>query len=264
MRTSFNTLTWLLALSVSLSICFSCPAAESAPPTTRPSYECRFTDQPITIDGKIDEKAWAGAQVIDNFRLWWLQGDAQKPRTATRARLLWDRDFLYFAADMDDADLIADRMEHQGMIWQKDVFELFMKPADDKPAYLEFEVNPLNTTLELYFPSRGSGGYFKYKDLTRIQMQAAVALRGTVNQPADKDQGWSVEAKIPWKDLQMIGGRPDVGAVWKFAFCRCDYSTSTGKQEQSSCAPLTKPDFHHFEDYANLQFVGPQKASAAE
>ena len=78
-------------------------------------FECRYTDGPIAIDGKADEAAWKHAQVIDKFSLPWLK-EPRPAKTATRARLLWDRENLYFFADMDDGDLFADVIEHDGKI----------------------------------------------------------------------------------------------------------------------------------------------------
>ena len=76
--------------------------------------ECRWADGPITIDGKADEAAWKNAQVIDNFQMAWLgPGDHPAP-TKTRARLLWDREYIYFFAEMDDSDVFANVKEHNG------------------------------------------------------------------------------------------------------------------------------------------------------
>ena len=248
------------ALALSAQTFAAAPA--SAPATTQSSYECRWTSTPIIIDGSDDDPAWKNAQIIDNFKLWWLQGDARKPHTATKARLLWDRDYLYFYADMEDKDLYANTTEHQGTLWEGDVFELFLKPAVDKPAYYEFEVNPANATLELFLPSRNSGGWLKYKDTTRIEMKTAVRLRGTLNHKEDQDEGWSVEGRIPWRDFAPTGGRPKPGESWTFAFCRNDVSVDKTTSELSSSAPLTKPEFHRYEDYSTLRFIGPEQASA--
>jgi uncharacterized repeat protein (TIGR03806 family) len=87
-----------------------------------------------------------------------------------------------------------------------------------------------------------------------------VVLRGTLNNWKDKDQGWSVEGKIPWKDFMRSGGRPAIDQRWKFALCRYDYSVAFEGPELSTCAPLKSlpnPDFHHHEDYAGLKFIGP-------
>src|SRR5262249_16382721 len=66
--------------------------------------------------------------------------------------------------------------------------------------------------------------------------------------------------RIPWTDFMKTGGRPERGEKWKFALCRYDYSVDFEGPELSTCAPLTKRDFHAFEDYATLTFVGPGKA----
>src|SRR2546423_15448161 len=78
------------------------------------AYDCRWTEKAITIDGKGDEEAWKNAAWVEDFRAWWLPADQQKQFTTTKAKLLWDRDYLYFLADMEDADLYANTKEHQG------------------------------------------------------------------------------------------------------------------------------------------------------
>lgn len=233
----------------------SAAPAEPPLPPMRTTYECRWKSGPITLDGKADEPAWQRGQLIDDFRI--PGPNHRRPHTATRARLLWDRNYLYFTADMDDADVIAKVTEHQGMVWTDDCFELFFKPDDAKPPYYEFEVNPLNTTLELFFPARDAGGYPKFKDTTHIQMKTSVTVRGTPNFSGDKDDGWTVEGRIPWRDFAPTGGPPKPGDVWKLNLCHCDYTSGAEKGDLSSCAPLTRGDFHHYEDYASVKFVGP-------
>ncbi|MCS7046414.1 MAG: PQQ-dependent sugar dehydrogenase [Gemmataceae bacterium] len=233
----------------------------AAPPPT--AYECRFTEGPIVIDGRADEAAWKHAQIIDQFYLPWLGKDARRARTATTARLLWDREYLYFCADMEDADLYADVLEHDGMTWENDVFELFLKPADDKPGYYEFQVNAAGTIMDLFLPRRGAGGYQRFIKDGDFHIDAKVRLRGTLNKWHDRDEGWSVEGRIPWSDLLRTGGRPEPGERWKFALCRYDYSVDFEGPELSTCAPLKSksyPDFHLFEDYATLTFIGPDKS----
>ncbi len=229
-------------------------AAEQAGPPVVRSAECRWAAGPITIDGKLDEPAWQRAQVLKDFAVFWQN---RPPKTATKARLLWDDQYLYFAAEMEDSDLYADIKERNGMIWNNDVFELFFKPAVDKLAYYEFQVNAANTQLELFFPSRGSGGYQRFAPLTKFGMESAVQLQGTLNDWRDEDTGWTVEGRIPLTAFETSGDRPKAGAKWRFALCRYDYSVAFERVETSSTAPLRQPDFHRYEDYGELTFVGP-------
>ena len=228
------------------------PAGRGDPPAGRKA-ECRRAVGPITVDGNIDEKDWALAQELSDFSAHWLK---RKAKTATKARLLWDDTALYFAAEMVDADLYADVKEHNGMCWLNDVFELFFKPSPEKLAYYEFQVNALNTQLELFLPSRGSGGYERFRSAGRLGMVSAVKLRGTLNRWQDRDEGWTVEGRIPWTAFRATGGRPKAGDVWRFALCRYDYSVAFDQPDLSSTAPLTQRDFHRYEDCGELAFVG--------
>src|SRR5438552_15624824 len=217
------------------------------------SAECRWREGPIKIDGQADEDAWSRAQVLQNFVAYWAK---RKPKTGTKARLLWDDKYLYFTADMEDTDLYADIKERNGMTWTNDVFELFFKPKQDRLVYYEFQVNAANTPLELFFPSRGSGGYQRFAPLTRLGMESAVKLDGTLNNWEDRDKGWTVEGRIPWTAFAAAGGRPNPGDKWRFSLCRYDYSAAFDRPELSSTSPLTVSDFHRYEDFGELTFVG--------
>jgi hypothetical protein len=218
-----------------------------------PRTKCHWRINTIKIDGVINEVAWDKAEVIDTFMVSWQN---RKPKTATKARLLWDKDYLYFCAEMEDSDLYADVKEPNGMTWLNDVFELFFQPDSTKLPYYEFQVNAANTPLQLYFPSRGSGGYQRFAPLTPVTLESAVKLHGTLNDHTDKDQGWTVEGRIPWTAFKATGGKPKEGDVWRFALCRYDYSTAFDQPELSTSAPLTQASFHRYEDYAELVFVG--------
>jgi uncharacterized repeat protein (TIGR03806 family) len=238
--------------------------AGPAPAASPTAFECRWAEGPITIDGKADEPVWKNAQVIDHFYLPWTK-DGRRARTATKARLLWDREYLYFFAEMEDTDLYADVKEHDGMLWENDVFELFFKPAEDKPGYYEFQVNAAGAVLDMFLPRRGAGGYRRFVKDGDFHVEAKVRLQGTLNHWQDRDTGWSVEGRIPWRDFLRTGGRPEPDDKWKFALCRYDYSVDFEGPELSTCAPLKgpNPDFHHHEDYATLRFVGEGKRGDA-
>jgi hypothetical protein len=229
------------------------PEKEAKPPPTVRKAECRWAVHPVRVNGVLDDVAWERAQVLTNFAVYWQK---RKPRTATKAMLLWDANYLYFAAEMEDEDLYATVKERNGMTWNDDVFELFFKPRLKNLAYYEFQVNALNTRLELFLPSRGSGGYNRFAGEPALGMESKVVLNGTLNKYDDKDKGWTVEGRIPWTAFKATGGRPKAGARWRFALCRYDYSATLDRPELSSTAPLTQPDFHRYEDYGVLTFVG--------
>lgn len=233
------------------------PAPLKQPPPN--AFECRWTDSPVTIDGQADEPAWLNAQKINAFHLPWLGADARMARTATTARLLWDREFLYFHADMEDSDLFADIREHDGELWKNDVFELFLRPDTDKTGYYEFQTNAAGAKFDAFYPKYDLDTIVKQSKVGAFRMETKVALRGTLNKRDDKDQGWSVEGRIPWTDFARTGGRPVPGEKWKLNLCRFDYHVGWKDAELSCVAPIAKkkipPFFHQTEDYATLAFV---------
>ncbi len=221
---------------------------------TAAELECRWTAIAPVIDGRGDDAVWQGASVSERFVQHWLPG-APASKQRTRVRLLWDREWIYFLAELDDADVTADVREHDGPMWRNDVFEIFLKPSDAHAGYYEFEVNPFGAVLDAFFPDAAI--WRKPGALTdgTFHVDAKVIVRGTLNDPTDRDAGWTVEGRIPWSDFAPTGGRPGPGEVWRLNLTRVD---GTGPaQELSSVAPLTQPSFHRTAEYVPLRFVGP-------
>ncbi|MBI5768633.1 MAG: PQQ-dependent sugar dehydrogenase [Verrucomicrobia bacterium] len=218
------------------------------------ALECRWADTPPVIDGKGDEAVWQRASVISDFKQGWLPG-VPAPRQGTRARLLWDREWIYFLAELDDADVTAEVRAHDGPMWKNDVFEIFLKPSEAHTGYYEFEVNPFAAIVDAFFPDAASRQNPRQLTVGRFHVEARVVVRGTLNDSSDRDAGWTVEGRIPWTDFAPTGGRPGPGEVWRATLTRVDGTGAT--QELSSVAPLAKPSFHRTEDYVPLRFVGP-------
>src|SRR5688572_4911196 len=91
--------------TLSLAAAASVTAAEPAKPVAdkragvelRPSaeVECRWASGPIRIDGRADEPAWIAAAVVEKFTTPWQKGEPAA-LTPWKARILWDRQYLYF------------------------------------------------------------------------------------------------------------------------------------------------------------------------
>ena len=222
-------------------------------------FDCHWADVPIVIDGSDDDPAWKNASIIDRFRI--PTSATPIPRAATRARLLWDRQYLYFFAEMEDRDLFADVDQHDGKTWSNDVFEIFLKPSREATGYYEFQINAAGTEMDMFLPDQKSGGYDSLKSNDPFHWKTQVRRNGTLNKREDRDQSWAVEGRIPWLDLMPTGCRPDIDEVWQLALCRYDY-TLNEKPELSSCAPLTKLDFHRCEDYASVRFASASETNA--
>lgn len=216
--------------------------------------ECRRANVAPVIDGNLDEVAWSHAQSV-TFTMAWMPKGKQAPPRQTKARLLWDDEYLYFAAEMEDTDVFADVTAQDGPLWTNDVFELFFKPSRDKHGYYEFEINAANAKFDMFLPSRGSGGTNRHVKEREFHIESKVAVHGTLNDWKDTDKGWTVEGRIPWSDFTPTGGRPSVGDTWLHALCRYDFSVGLEDPTLSSSAPLQKLSFHRYEDYVPLHFT---------
>jgi hypothetical protein len=228
---------------------------QGKPPEATRSAVCRWAKTAPKIDGKLDDPAWADAVVIDRFPAFWKGQDSGQ---GTRARLLWDKDALYFSATMTDAELKSVGTKRNDHLWEGDVFELFFKPEADKPAYYEFQANPRSVIFEMAWPRRG----YDFETLAAkppMGTMAVAVVEGTLDKPGDRDRGWTVEGKVPWRAFALTGGRPAPGATWLFALCRYDYGPEGTQPVLMSSAPLTQPSFHRHEDYGRLTFEGPAR-----
>jgi hypothetical protein len=252
MRTASRSFTPILVLA---ALAGATGRSSAEPPVTRKA-SCIWAVEAPKLDGQLDDPCWKAARPITDFAALWL-GES---RPGTRARLAWDEKALYYAAEMDDAELRAYGPERNDHLWEGDVFEMFFKPGEDRSEYYEFQVNPLATVFEVAFPKRAPLGR-PFRDEPRLGHEAAVALRGTLDRPGDADEGWTVEGRIPWSAFAPTGGKPKAGDAWRFALCRYDHGPEGTKPVLMSSAPLTKANFHRYEDYGVLTFEGRPAAA---
>src|SRR5947209_3602184 len=61
-------------------------------------YVCHRATEPIRIDGRLDEASWQAVPWSDDFVD--IEGNAKpQPRFRTRAKMLWDDQYFYIAAE---------------------------------------------------------------------------------------------------------------------------------------------------------------------
>jgi lysophospholipase L1-like esterase len=217
-----------------------------------PVFVAKRTAKAPTLDGKADEAEWANAQTIKSFQAFW---SGKKPKLPHEAKIMWDDEALYYYADLSDHYLKAYGKKRNDTLWNGDVFELFFKPSKTEPAYYELQANPLGLILELPFPQKGYS-FEKLAALPHQGMTVAVDIQGSLANPGKNDKKWTVEGRIPWTLFAMTGGKPKAGDVWQFQLSYYDYGPEGTEPELGSCAPLTVPNYHRYEDYAGLRFVG--------
>ena len=200
------------------------PDLEALPFAPR-QFVCYRPSGSLTIDGRLDEPSWKAAAWTDPFVD--ILGDrAPRPRFATRAKMLWDDDYFYFAADIEEPHLWATLTARDSVIFQDNDFEIFIDPDGDTHNYFELEINAFATVWDLMLvqPYRDGGPAIHAWDIAGLK--AAVDARGTINRPDDRDDGWSVEIAIPWRIIdEAAPGRrkPRAGDRWRVNFSRVQW-----------------------------------------
>jgi len=256
----------ILPLLTTLASAQAPPPTSDIPPGPPPkSYDCYHTTIPIQIDGKLDDPAWKSAPWTTDFVD--IEGSAKpKPRYRTRAKILWDDDYLYIAAELTEPDVKATLTEHDSVIFHDNDFEVFLKPpvkteSEDNPGYFEFEINALNTSWDLFLdkPYRFGGKADNSWDIPGLK--TAVAIHGTLNKSIDKDhgrkdKGWTVEIAFPWKAYasRLPVTPPHSGDQWRINFSRVEWKAGQPKEDNWVWSPQGVINMHVPEKWGYLNF----------
>jgi len=214
-------------------------------------YDCLRTDIPIVVDGKLDEEVWQRVEWSTPF----VKMDTGAPvELDSRVALLWDDECLYAAFKYEDHEIWGTHVEHHDHVYHNDSdAEIFV---EGDGGYYELGVNAINTMYEvfwtwleplverrdcerldplfrtenfLYFlPRLGEPlGRFGEMDWELAALRHAVQVDGSLNCPAIKDKGWTVEFALPWEGLKTLSGArnipPKDGDVWRIGASRCQH-----------------------------------------
>jgi serine/threonine protein kinase len=152
------------------------PPAEPLPPSATEISAMRV-DQPPTIDGRLDFDAegWSRAQALVYAVHPQVNGS-----TTVLVRLLWDDEYLYAGFDVNDTQVES---SSAATPWDSDSVSIIVGEG----RLQEYRHSlPANGNQ-----SPGSGYYLKGKT--------------TFDDPADQDEGYSVEMRIPWFTTPFAG-----------------------------------------------------------
>jgi hypothetical protein len=143
-----------------------------------------------TIDGALDDAAWAGAARIDNFHQV-NPVEYAEPSERTEIYLLYDDDALYIGARMftPPGELTANIMRQGGSITQDDSLFVTLDPFNTQRGGYFFGLNAHGVRFDGLY--RNVSEY--YADWDSIWNAAAQRFGG----------GWTAEYEIPFKSLSF-------------------------------------------------------------
>ena len=220
------------------------------------TYNAPKATSAITIDGILDEEDWQNAPLSESFAD--IRGvDFQpKPVKETRMKMLWDDENLYIAGLIEEDNVTASLTEHDAIIWKDNDWEVFIDPDQDCRLYFEIELNALGTVMDLLMdrPYRDGGKFYLPWDCRGLQ--TAVHVDGTLNDPSDKDKGWTVEMAIPIASLAVEFQSVEqlLAQDWKIGFSRVEWLVEGGPEENWVWNPTGIVDMHQPERWGTLHF----------
>ncbi|MCH2142636.1 MAG: carbohydrate-binding family 9-like protein [Phycisphaerales bacterium] len=246
---------WILSLLVPTLV----GCATVGPQTDRPLpadhpriYTADHVTQPPQIDGRIDDAAWNSAAWTAAFID--IEGNAKaRPRFETRAKMCWDDEYFYVAAEMEEPHLWGTLTDRDAIIYHDNDFEIFIDPDGDRCRYNEYEINVLGTEMDLRMssPYRCGGNYDLTWDFEGVR--SAVGVQGTINDPSDQDEQWVVEVAIPWSSMADTAGvacPPRARDTWWVNFSRVQWQ-----------ADIRQDKYHKIKDLREDNWVwSPQGA----
>ena len=227
-----RTRTGLLALVVAMLLAGT-PRAADPKPTAKvaPIYK---TDQPIKVDGILDDPAWEKALPVEANFIWGKVGQRSKEPRMT-AKYTWDDHYLYIGYETFDKNLVAlggDKKGPKGNEHERclishptekvDVVEFFISLGDER-FFWEVHHNAVNNFSDIFITVSEDnwpiaktnlfrfGINFGFDVLLQDDMDAgrtratAVKLKpkkdgkpSTVNDASDEDTGYTAELRLPW------------------------------------------------------------------
>lgn len=234
-RTSIFTLTTVFSLAVCANL-----AAEP------PQYHVHRTTSPIKIDGVINEEVWEKTPEVGPF-LDNRTGTKSGPETT--GRILYDDEFLYFAFTLQDDNIWATFTNRDDHLWLEEVIEVYLVPDPEGSNYIELEVNPLGTMIDIYLLDIRKP--LPYKSWNSSGLEWAVTVDGTVDgNPGD--QGWQCEIKFPLADAVTAPNLPPEGGdAWGMNLYRIE---NRPQKAGLAWSPTMKNDFHAPSMFGRLIF----------
>jgi hypothetical protein len=211
-----------------------------------PEYKVHRAKKPPVIDGALDDEAWKEATAVV------LHGsfDGRPVALRTEARLAYDDTNLYVSFDAEDPDIWGTLLKRDDPIYNEEVVEVFLDANADGRTYNELQVSPHNVIFDAYFPARRQGMDTSWDS----GMKTAVKLLGTIDNPSDRDERWTVEMQIPFARLAQVPNvPPKKGDRWRFNMYRLEHLDRRGVEGQSF-SPVFVGDFHALPRFGWLTF----------
>ena len=164
-----------------------------------PRPQASRVDTPVSIDGALDDAAWAGAVPISDFRQT-LPTEGEPASERTVVRLIYDDDAIYVGAILDDRSPVTTRLARRDAgLENSDVLVVLFDSYHDHETAYRFWTNPSGVKGDAIVSGNSTGrGDSSWDPVWDLATNVT-------------DSGWVVEMRIPFSQLRFS---PSEMQVW--------------------------------------------------
>ncbi len=229
-----------------LPIALGRPAGE--PPL--PTLVAPRLAQPIAIDGKLDEPAWAAAP--DTGAMVQTMTGAPGAFHAD-ARVLYDDQRIYVGFNVKDDYLKSSFENKDDHLWEQDCVEIMFDPGGDEKNYFELQVSPRGVSFDTRYDLRRNPRPFGHVDWDS-NVEAKAIVTGKLDDDG-ADVGYTVELAVPW--TAFATGDPPAAAATPGSSWRLNFFVMDARQRGQKAVGWSPPrvgDFHTLNRFGTVQF----------
>ena len=176
-------------LCASAILLLAIPPASAAEP---PSLEALRIEQTITLDGLLDEPAWAEAKVSTGFT----QRQPEEFELATEqttVRVVYTADTLYVGVEAFDSEpekIVGQEMGRDAQLFRDDGIVLLLDTFHDRRNAYFFETNPNSSRTDGYITDEGRDFSIDWDGIWDVRSRRHA-------------KGWTAEFAIPFRTMRF-------------------------------------------------------------
>ncbi len=186
-----NNRSWVCRLFL-VSTLFITVFYSSAHADTPNNLEALKTSSEITIDGVLDEQAWADAAVGTDFIQ--REPDTGQPSSErTEVRVVYTPKILYvgvYCFDSEPSLVINKEMQRDQPLWRDDSLDILFDTFDDNRNAYVFETNPNGAQTDALITDEGRSFNLQWDGVWNVKAQVTA-------------DGWVAEIAIPFSTLRF-------------------------------------------------------------
>ncbi|MEX2605159.1 MAG: carbohydrate-binding family 9-like protein [Gracilimonas sp.] len=209
----------------------------------------------IIITGSGSAQNWNRTSWSELTEFSGLADNEVKRNLATKFKVLYSDDGIYFLFHCEDEKLSATMQSNFMELWREDVVEVFLWSNENELTYFEYELSPLNYELPLLVTSyKNKQSHwvpfeFSYKEGRRTIHKTSV--KGGKKESGARITEWTAEFFIPFELLRPMDNIfPVSGTKWRANLYRIDYDRGVAHWGWQAI----NENFHDYENFGIFIF----------